>query len=412
MSEKMISFAKKVKKVRIAINYYDYNLVAVLVLIVGFGLIMLYSASSYVAIKSQLSDKYYFIKQAMISILSLLGGLWVAALDYRVLLKKKWIHWGLYLGACLLMMAVMVPGLGVSLNGAKRWLKLGITFQPSEVAKVAIIVFIPCLLVKSMKKLYIPKENFRILLYGAVPAFIAFRFTENLSTGIIIGGITFGILFIASPKTKVFLLLIGGLALFFIGGSLLLHIYKMPFEAFVEKTQSFRFSRVLVWLDPEAYSASGGYQTIQALYAIGSGGFFGKGLGNSTQKLGFIPETQNDMIFSIICEELGVFGAAIILILFAYLLYRLLLIAKSAPTLFGGLMVSGIFIHIALQVVLNVCVVLNVIPNTGITLPFVSYGGTSVVFLMAEMAIALSVSKEGRIQKERERRRKEKENFY
>ncbi|HEY9574862.1 MAG TPA: FtsW/RodA/SpoVE family cell cycle protein, partial [Lachnospiraceae bacterium] len=376
------------------------------------GLIMLYSASSYVAIKSQLSDKYYFMKQAALSIVSLVGSLLVATMDYRLLLKSKWLPIGLYGMACVLMMAVRLPGLGVSINGARRWLRLGITFQPSEVAKVAVIVFIPYLVVKHMKLLHTLKENLIVLAWGALPALMAFKLTDNLSTGIIIGGITFGILFIASPKTKVYLLLIVGLAIVFIGGSFLLHLYKIPFEAFVEKTQNFRFSRVLVWLDPEAYSSSGGYQTIQALYAIGSGGFFGKGLGNSTQKLGFIPETQNDMIFSIICEELGVFGAGMILILFAYLLYRLFIIAKNAPTLFGGLMVSGIFIHIALQVVLNVCVVLNVIPNTGITLPFISYGGTSVVFLMSEMALALSVSKEGRIQRERERRKREAENFY
>lgn len=133
---------------------------------------------------------------------------------------------------------------------------------------------------------------------------------------------------------------------------------------------------------------------MQALYAIGSGGFFGKGLGNSAQKLGTIPEAQNDMIFSIVCEELGVFGAVLLLLMFGYLLYRLFFIAQNAPDLYGTLIVSGIFAHIALQVILNICVVLNLMPTTGITLPFVSYGGTSILFLMAEMAIALSVSRQ------------------
>ncbi|MFR3031331.1 MAG: FtsW/RodA/SpoVE family cell cycle protein, partial [Blautia sp.] len=137
---------------------------------------------------------------------------------------------------------------------------------------------------------------------------------------------------------------------------------------------------------------------MQALYAIGSGGFFGKGLGNSVQKLGSVPEAQNDMIFSIVCEELGIFGGAIILALFAYLLYRLFFISQNAPDLFGSLMVAGIMIHIALQVILNICVVTNVIPTTGVTLPFVSYGGTSILFLMAEMGIALSVSHQIKIQ--------------
>ena len=155
---------------------------------------------------------------------------------------------------------------------------------------------------------------------------------------------------------------------------------------------SFRIRRIQVWLDPESNASSGGYQVMQALYAIGSGGFFGKGLGNSAQKLGALPEAQNDMIFSIICEELGVFGAVLVILMFVFMLYRLFFIAQNAPDLLGSLIASGIFVHIALQVVLNIAVVTNLIPTTGITLPFVSYGGTSILFLMAEMALALSVS--------------------
>ena len=155
----------------------------------------------------------------------------------------------------------------------------------------------------------------------------------------------------------------------------------------------FRLQRILVWQNPEKYIASGGYQIMQALYAIGSGGVFGKGLGNSAQKLGWLPEAQNDMIFPIICEELGIFGGAIVIVLFIFMLYRLMFIAQNAPDKFGALMVTGIFAHLALQVVLNICVVLNLIPTTGVTLPFISYGGTSVLFLMMEMAIALSVSR-------------------
>ena len=153
--------------------------------------------------------------------------------------------------------------------------------------------------------------------------------------------------------------------------------------------------RVMIWLHPEDYEK--GYQTLQGLYAIGSGGLFGKGLGESMQKLGFIPEAQNDMIFSIICEELGLFGAVLLTILFVFLLYRLMFIAQNAPDLLGSLIVTGIFAHIALQVILNIAVVLNVIPTTGVTLPFISYGGTSILFLMTEMGIALNVSRQIRI---------------
>jgi len=157
-------------------------------------------------------------------------------------------------------------------------------------------------------------------------------------------------------------------------------------------SESFRIDRILVWTNPEKYYDIGGYQVLQGLYAIGSGGLFGRGLGNSTQKLGIIPEAQNDMIFTIICEELGLFGAIIVLLLFGYLLYRLYRIALRSPDLSGTLVSVGVFIHIALQVILNICVVLNVIPTTGVTLPLISNGGTSVLFTMIEIGIVMGVS--------------------
>ena len=175
-------------------------------------------------------------------------------------------------------------------------------------------------------------------------------------------------------------------------------IFVLVLSSSMETSSNFRLRRILVWLHPEDYASGDGYQTIQALYAIGSGGLLGRGLGNSIQKLGSVPEAQNDMIFSIICEELGVFGGIFVLILFGYLLYRLFFIAQNAPDLFGSLIVTGIFIHIALQVILNIAVVLNLMPNTGVTLPFISYGGTSIVFLMSEMAIALSVARQIKFQ--------------
>ncbi len=158
-------------------------------------------------------------------------------------------------------------------------------------------------------------------------------------------------------------------------------------------TLGVRGTRILAWLDPEAYASGKGFQTLQALYAIGSGGILGKGLGQSMQKLGFIPEAQNDMIFSIICEELGLFGAISILLMFVLLIWRFMVIANNASDLFGALLVVGVMGHIAIQVILNVAVVTNTIPNTGISLPFISYGGTSVLFLLVEIGIVLSVGK-------------------
>ena len=203
---------------------------------------------------------------------------------------------------------------------------------------------------------------------------------SNLSTAIIILGIGAVMIFTASPKYLQFFWMIAGGA---------------GFMTIFLALESYRLERIAIWRNPEKYEK--GYQTLQGLYAIGSGGLFGRGLGNSVQKLGFLPEAQNDMIFSIICEELGLFGAVLLTILFVFLLYRLMFIAQNAPDLLGSLIVTGIFAHIALQVILNIAVVLNVIPTTGVTLPFISYGGTSILFLMTEMGIALNVSRQIRI---------------
>ena len=226
---------------------------------------------------------------------------------------------------------------------------------------------------------------------GALQALITYVFTDNLSTAIIIFCITAGLIFIAHPEMKPFLIIVGAVLVLAV-------IFVLFLAATMESSDSFRIRRILVWLHPEDYADSAGYQTLQALYAIGSGGFLGRGLGNSIQKLGSVPEAQNDMIFSIICEELGILGGLIVLLLFAYLLYRLFFIAQNAPDMFGSLMVSGIFIHIALQVIFNIAVVVNLLPNTGVTLPFISYGGTSILFLMAEMGLALSVARQIKFQ--------------
>ena len=222
---------------------------------------------------------------------------------------------------------------------------------------------------------------------GTFLALLAYVCTDNLSTAIIIFCITVGMIFVAHPKTRIFLIL-AAVAIAFLA------ILVFVIGQSVKETDDFRLNRIIAWLHPENATGTAAYQTIQALYAIGSGGFLGRGLGNSIQKLGSVPEAQNDMIFSIICEELGIVGGVILLLLFGYLLYRLCFIAQNAPDLFGSLIVSGIFIHIALQVILNIAVVVNLMPNTGVTLPFISYGGTSIMFLMAEMGLALSVSRQ------------------
>lgn len=370
------------KSVRQVFQYYDYNLLVSVILLTCFGLIMLYSSSAYSAQIKFGDDMYYFTKQAAISVVCLVAVIVGSQIDYHVL-TKNFAGW-LYLIANILLF--LTKFIGTELNGAKRWIYFGpVSFQPAEMAKVAIILFLPTLIVKMGKNMRTWPAFFTVLIAGGITSFLTFAFTDNLSTAIIIAGITVVLLFIVFPDSRPF-----------VAGAILIAVIAVAVVWFVKgsvTSGSFRLRRVQVWLNPEANSSVGGYQVMQGLYAIGSGGFFGKGLGNSLQKLDYVPEAQNDMIFTIICEELGLFGAIMLTILFAFMLYRLFFIAQNAPDLLGSLIASGIFIHIALQVVLNIAVVTNVIPTTGITLPFISYGGTSIVFLMAEMALALSVSK-------------------
>lgn len=365
-------------------DFYDFNLVAVIVLLTCFGLIMLYSTSAYMAEINFGDDMYYFKKQAGISLVCIIAALCISKIDYHILTFFTTI---LFVAALTLMVLVKTP-LGHAANGAQRWLKIGpIQFQPSEIAKIAVIVCLSYTIVQMGKRVRTLKACMVLLCMGGSLALVAYVFTDNLSTAIIIFCITVGLIFIAHPDMKPFLLL---------GGAALVVIAAVVFflSSTLETSDNFRIRRILVWLHPENYASGDGYQTLQALYAIGSGGFFGRGLGNSIQKLGSVPEAQNDMIFSIICEELGIFGGIIVLVLFGYLLYRLFFIAQNAPDMFGSLMVSGIFIHIALQVIFNIAVVVNLMPNTGVTLPFISYGGTSILFLMAEMGLALSVARQ------------------
>ena len=365
-------------------EYYDYNLVAAIILLTCFGLVMLYSTSAYTSTIKYGDDMYFFKKQAAISFVCIAGALFISMFDYHILARFTGVLYGVAAGSMVL---VRTP-LGTVSNGARRWLRIGpIQFQPAEIAKIAVIVCLSYMIVHMGKKMNSLKACMTLGAMGTFLALLAYVCTDNLSTAIIIFCITVGMIFVAHPKTRIFLILVAVAIAF-------LAILVFVIGQSVKETDDFRLNRIIAWLHPENATGTAAYQTIQALYAIGSGGFLGRGLGNSIQKLGSVPEAQNDMIFSIICEELGIVGGVILLLLFGYLLYRLCFIAQNAPDLFGSLIVSGIFIHIALQVILNIAVVVNLMPNTGVTLPFISYGGTSIMFLMAEMGLALSMSKQ------------------
>ncbi|MDD3413967.1 MAG: putative peptidoglycan glycosyltransferase FtsW [Lachnospiraceae bacterium] len=363
--------------------YVDYSLLFIVIFLLCFGLIMVYSASSYEAMLKFGDSAYYFKKQLRATILGLIVMIIVERIDYH-----RWQKYAVpaYFGSMILISLVLTP-LGIEANGARRWLNLGMSLQPAEVAKVGMILFFAYFICKAGKSIKTLK-GFGITIGLAVPvSFMILTITSNLSSAIIIFGIVFLMLFVASPDYKHY---IGGILAGLSVASLVVYaVYK----EIIPEELSYRLTRIKAWLDPEAYASSKGFQTLQALYSIGSGGIFGKGLGQSMQKLGFLPEAQNDMIFSIICEELGLFGATAIILLFVLLIWRFMIIANNAPDLFGALLVVGVMGHIAIQVILNIAVVTNTIPNTGITLPFISYGGSSIMFLLIEIGFALSVSR-------------------
>ena len=356
--------AEKEKKKRM-----DYTLLVIVFLLVAVGLVILYSTSAYNGDVKFHDSFYYLKKQVFATILGLVMMFWVAGIDYHVWQQFAAVC---YLAAVGLSIAVML--FGKEYNGSKRWLSLcPFSFQPSEFAKVALIIFLSWIVTKHAKTIAKTGTMFRIVLW--MLPIVGLVGTSNLSTAIIILGIGVVLVFVASPRYAQFVGM-GVLGCAFMGIFLAL--------------ESYRLERLAIWRNPENYEK--GYQTLQGLYAIGSGGLFGTGLGNSVQKLGFVPEAQNDMIFSIICEELGLVGAAFIVFLFLILIWRFFLIATHSRDLFGALIASGAMAHMMIQVILNIAVVTNTIPNTGITLPFISYGGTSVVFLLIEMGLVLSVS--------------------
>ena len=365
-------------------TFFDYTLLFIVLFLLGFGLVMLYSTSSYEASMEMGDSAYYLKKQVASTVLGLIVMMVIANIPYHFWERFAFLG---YVVSVVLILLVLTP-LGIEANGARRWINVfGISLQPAEVAKLAMILFLASLVCKMGRSIRTPK-GFMIMLAAPLPICAeVYLVTKNLSSAIIIFGIAVLMVFVSSPDYKKFILIgLAGIAV------CALAVYLIVIAADSDSL-SFRGGRILAWLDPEAYADGKGFQTLQALYAIGSGGIWGKGLGQSMQKLGFLPEAQNDMIFSIICEELGLFGATAVMLLFLLLIWRFMVIANNASDLFGAMLVVGVMGHIAIQVILNIAVVTNTIPNTGISLPFISYGGSSVLFLLAEMGLVLSVGR-------------------
>lgn len=363
-------------------SYVDYSLIFVILFLLAFGLIMLYSTSSYDATLETGDAAYYFKHQLGPTIIGLAGMLVMSFFPYRFLQK---LSFPIYIVSAVLLLLV-IP-FGVTINGARRWFRIaGVSVQPAEIAKVAVIIFTATMIMKLQKNLTTPKGFGVAILFPLILSFMVYRITKNLSSAVIIIGIAIIMLFVATPGYKRYV--ITAIALIAFVAAVIAIIVNSEDSS----GMNYRFKRVLAWLDPNAYASDESFQTLQALYAIGSGGIFGKGLGESMQKMK-LPEAQNDMIFSIICEELGLFGAIAVMMMFLLLIWRLMIIANNAPDMYGALLVIGVMGHIAIQVILNIAVVTNTIPNTGITLPFISYGGSAVIIQLAEIGIALNVAR-------------------
>lgn len=377
--------ADRKRKVKTGKRYFDYSLLFVTIFVVGFGLLMIYSTSSYTAQMNEGDAEYYFKKQLIFTVIGFAAMYATYRIDYHLWHK---LALPIFIFSLLLVLA-LIP-FGSSANGATRWIRFGgIGVQPADVGKTAVIIMVSsavCSMGTKMKK-------FRNVLLvcaatsGVMAAFV-FVISNNMSSALIILMIAVVMTFVAYPGYKIYVA-IGSVGIALIVG---LYSWITNMVNSGNMTDNFRLNRLLVWINPENYASGTGYQTVQALYAIGSGGIFGKGLGKSLQKLGFIPESQNDMIFSVICEELGLFGAVCVIFVFGVMLWRIAHVAQNAPDLFGTMLATGVFAHIAIQVILNIAVVTNFIPNTGVSLPFISYGGSSGVVLLAEMGMVLNIS--------------------
>ncbi|MBQ4526889.1 MAG: putative lipid II flippase FtsW [Clostridia bacterium] len=353
----------------------DYSFLVIVLMLLCYGLIMVFSASSASA-HYEYGDAYYFIKRQFAwAIIGLGIMLIVSRISYKTIYK-----YSIHLMLASIILLILVPLIGIEVKGAKRWIGFGFfSFQPSELAKFAIIVFLARSVsvnndaLKTFSKGFLPY----VFIIGLVAALVFIE--PHLSGAIVVAATGFIVLWAAGAKMSHFAA-IGGPAL------------AVAVVAMV--SAPYRMARVTAFFDPFKDSSGTGFQIVQSLYAIGSGGFFGVGLGQSRQKHLFLPEPQNDFIFSVICEELGFVGAALVVVLFVFLMWKGIKIASNAPDKFSKLLVIGIMGLIAVQVIINIAVVTSSIPATGMPLPFFSYGGTSLVFILAEMGVVLSVSRE------------------
>ncbi len=362
-------------------NRIDMPLLIVVLILVAFGIVMVLSASAPSSL-AETGKVYSYVKmQGIAAILGLVVMIFLSKVDYKIYKKfYKLIYWF----SVLILLSVLTP-LGRETAGARRWIYIGVQMQPSEITKIGLIIYLAGYFTDSKNKTdSLWGGCLKPIIAVAIPIFILYKVQNHLSAGIIIGLFSLIMIIISGCQLK-YLAEMAGFACMGLVGALAIFKDKI--------SGGFRSDRIVAWLHPWEDISGTSYQTVQGLYAIGSGGLFGVGLGKSKQKYLYIPEAHNDFIFAILAEELGFVGCFLVIALFAILVIRGILIAIRAEDMFGSLLVTGIIAQIAIQVLFNIAVVTNTIPNTGISLPFLSYGGSSLIILLASIGVVLNISR-------------------
>lgn len=377
----------KNKRVKENSKPFDFILCMVVLILLGMGITMVLSASSPMSLTTTSSSYTYVSKQAIAAVLGIVVMLVISKIDYKIYSKFYKIIWVV---SILALLAVLVPGIGLSVNGAKRWINFPVfgTIQPSEITKLGLIIFFAAYLTIHRADLRdLKKGFFKPILLFLVPAIaILLGVQSHLSASILII-LTIAIMMLMAGCKFSHFAIFGGIGVAAGGGGLYILAKYFGIGAY-------RLQRLITFADPWKDPLETGWQIIQGLYAIGSGGLFGVGLGNSRQKYLYISEPHNDYIFAVLAEELGFVGCVIVMLLFAIFIWRGTIIAMKAPDMFGSLLACGITGLIGFQAIINIAVVTSSMPVTGISLPFFSYGGTSLIILLASVGILLNISRQ------------------
>lgn len=364
----------------------DITFLSFVLILLTIGLVMLFSASYAYSLEYYDNSYKFIIRQALFAGAGIIAMFITSRINYHFWRKVSWL---VYIVTALMLVALLILPPMVSGMSVKRWFAIGgFSFQPSEIAKFAIVILFSTLIAANQKLMN--NWKFILFLFGILGATCLLVVLEpHLSATVLIAAIGVVLIYIGGLNRKV---VIAGIVVAAAGVVLVIITQSTGFI-------SYGADRIKYWLDPWADATGEGFQTIQSLLAIGSGGILGRGIGQSRQKYLWVPEPHNDFIFSIVCEELGLVGAVLIIILFALLVWRGFTIAMRSTDKFGSMLAIGLTFQVGLQAMLNIWVVTNTIPNTGISLPFFSYGGTSLLILLAEMGIVLSVSRGANIEK-------------